>query len=202
MAVIQGPQSGGGWNPLGILATLATVIPGAQVAAPWLQLVNAGVNAAKGNWAGAALSGVGALTGGANGKSIFGSSATKAMPPIEPTMGMDDVRKSLSDLNPMAQPIDIPAPDITPNLDTDFSAKGIVGNMPSNQKAMYGVKDQDYYDNKWNSLTDMYGVKGNTGFNPEAGKKHYRNFGAGGMFDTEENSGIFDALMRLYGKQY
>ena len=83
--------------------------------APWLQLANAGVNAAKGNWSGAAMSGVGALTGGANGKSIFGSSATKAMPPIEPTMGMDDVRKSLSNLNPMAQPIDIPAPDITAN---------------------------------------------------------------------------------------
>ena len=63
-----------------------------------------------------------------NGKSIFGSSATKAMPPIEPTMGMDDVRKSLSNLNPMAQPIDIPAPDIT-NLDRIFSAKGRIGNM-------------------------------------------------------------------------
>ena len=96
---VKYPQGGGGggFNPLGILSTLAMMIPGAQVAAPWLQLANAGVNAANGNWAGAAMSGVGALTGGADGGSIFGSSATPEIPPIEPTMGMDDVSKSFSD---------------------------------------------------------------------------------------------------------
>ena len=192
MAVIQAPQSGGGWNPLGILSTLAMLIPGAQAFAPFLQAANAASSAFKGDYAGALMNGAGA-TGG------FGAAGGK--PNIsfgEPDFGQM-TRQGLSDLNVQSQ---APAPDITPNLDTDFSAKGIVGNMPSNQKAMYGVKDQDYYDNKWNSLTDMYGVKGNTGFSPEAGKKHYRNFGAGGMFDTEENSGIFDSLMRLYGKQY
>ena len=199
MAVIQAPQSGGGWNPFGILSTLAMMIPGGQAIAPWIAGAGALTSTLQGHPEEAVKYGAGLL-----GKGMGGTESVFNEAPIKPTMGMDDVRKYLSDNNPMADTAlpDIPAPDITPNLDTDFSAKGIVGNMPSNQKAMYGVKDQGYYDNKWNSLTDMYGVKGNTGFNPEAGKKHYRNFGAGGMFDTEENSGIFDSLMRLYGKQY
>ena len=146
MSVIYAPN-GGGFNPLGLLSTLAMMVPGAQVAAPWLQLANAGVNAAKGNWSGAAMSGVGALTGGANGKSIFGSSATKAMPPIEPTMGMDDVRKSLSNLNPMAQPIDIPAPDITANQ-----------RMLNGTEAMLPWSDAD--ETKYQGLLDQYGLGG------------------------------------------
>ena len=184
MAVIQAPQSGGGWNPLGILSTALSFFPGMQPFGAALGAANA---IAKGNP-------IGAIT------SIAGLAAPKA-PTTEFNFGATDygqmARQGLSDLNAQSQ---APAPDITPNLDTDFSAKGIVGNMPSNQKAMYGLKDQEYYDNKWNSLTDMYGVKGNTGFNPEAGKKHYRDFGAGGMFDNDNNSGIFDALMRLYNR--
>ena len=37
-----------------------------------------------------------------------------------------------------------------------------------------------------------WAVKGNTGFNPEAEKSHYRNFGAGGMFDTKKIPVFFD----------
>ena len=146
---VKYPQggSGGGFNPLGILSTLAMMIPGAQVAAPWLQLANAGVNAANGNWAGAAMSGVGALTGGSNGKSIFGSSATPEIPPIEPTMGMGDVRKSLSNLNPMAQPIDIPAPDITANQ-----------RMLNGTEAMLPWTESD--SAKYNGLLAQYGLGG------------------------------------------
>ena len=180
MAVIQAPQSGGGWNPLGILATLATVIPGAQVAAPWLQLANAGVNAAKGNWSGAAMSGVGALTGGANGKSIFGSSATKAMPPIEPTMGMDDVRKSLSNLNPMAQPIDIPAPDITANQ-----------RMLNGTEAMLPWSDAD--ETKYQGLFGQYGLGGKQamGENADMGTRYLDN-------NMPQRNYDYDSLLAQY----
>ena len=147
MAVIQAPQSGGGWNPLGILSTLAMMVPGAQVAAPWLQLANAGVNAANGNWAGAAMSGVGALTGGADGGSIFSSSATPEIPSIEPTMGIEDVRKSLSDLNPMAQPLDAPAVDITANQ-----------RMLNGTEAMLPWSDAD--ETKYQGLLGQYGLGG------------------------------------------
>lgn len=88
-------SGGGGFNPLGILSTLAMLIPGAQVAAPWLQLANAGVNAANGNWAGAAMSGVGALTGGADGSSIFSPEATSPVAavtdPAQSGMGFDEI---------------------------------------------------------------------------------------------------------------
>ena len=146
---VKYPQGGGGggFNPLGILSTLAMMIPGAQVAAPWIQLANAGVNAANGNWAGAAMSGVGALTGGADGGSIFRSSATPEIPSIEPTMGIDDVRKSLSDLNPMVNQVDIPAPDITANQ-----------RMLNGTEAMLPWSDAD--ETKYQGLLGQYGLGG------------------------------------------
>ena len=146
---VKYPQGGGGggFNPLGILSTLAMMIPGAQVAAPWLQLANAGVNAANGNWAGAAMSGVGALTGGADGGSIFSSSATPEIPSIEPTMGIEDVRKSLSDLNPTAQPLDTPAVDITANQ-----------RMLNGTEAMLPWSDAD--ETKYQGLLGQYGLGG------------------------------------------
>ena len=146
---VKYPQGGGGggFNPLGILSTLAMMIPGAQVAAPWIQLANAGVNAANGNWAGAAMSGVGALTGGADGGSIFSSSATPEIPSIEPTMGIDDVRKSLSDLNPMVNQVDIPAPDITANQ-----------RMLNGTEAMLPWSDAD--ETKYQGLLGQYGLGG------------------------------------------
>ena len=146
---VKYPQGGGGggFNPLGLLSTLAMLIPGAQVAAPWLQLANAGVNAANGNWAGAAMSGVGALTGGADGGSIFSSSATPEIPSIEPTMGIEDVRKSLSDLNPTAQPLDAPAVDITANQ-----------RMLNGTEAMLPWSDAD--ETKYQGLLGQYGLSG------------------------------------------
>ena len=146
---VKYPQGGGGggFNPLGLLSTLAMTVPGAQVAAPWLQLANAGVNAAKGNWAGAAMSGVGALTGGADGGSIFSSSATPEIPSIEPTMGIDDVSKYLSDNNPMAQPLDAPAVDITANQ-----------RMLNGTEAMLPWSDAD--ETKYQGLLGQYGLGG------------------------------------------
>ena len=179
MSVIYAPN-GGGFNPLGLLSTLAMMVPGAQVAAPWLQLANAGVNAANGNWAGAATSGVGALTGGANGKSIFGSSATKAMPPIEPTMGMDDVRKSLSNLNPMAQPIDIPAPDITANQ-----------RMLNGTEAMLPWSDAD--ETKYQGLLGQYGMGGKqaVGENADMGTRYLDN-------NMPQRNYDYDSLLAQY----
>ena len=179
---VKYPQGGGGggFNPLGLLSTLAMMVPGAQVAAPWLQLANAGVNAAKGNWLGAAMSGVGALTGGANEKSIFGSSATKAMPPIEPTMGMDDVRKSLSNLNPMAQPIDIPAPDITANQ-----------RMLNGTEAMLPWSDAD--ETKYQGLLGQYGLGGKqaVGENADMGTRYLDN-------NMPQRNYDYDSLLAQY----
>ena len=185
MAVIQAPQSGGGWNPLGILSTLAMLIPGAQVAAPWLQLANAGVNAANGNWAGAAMSGVGALTGGADGGSIFGSSATPEIPPIEPTMGMDNVRKSLSDLNPMANQVDILAPDITANQ-----------RMLNGTEAMLPWSDAD--ETKYQGLLGQYGLGGKQamGENADMGTRFMDN---NAMINGKDYANRYNELLAQYG---
>lgn len=187
MAVIQAPQSGGGWNPLGILSTLAMMVPGAQVAAPWLQLANAGVNAANGNWAGAAMSGVGALTGGADGGSIFSSSATPEIPSIEPTMGIEDVRKSLSDLNPTAQPLDTPAVDITANQ-----------RMLNGTEAMLPWSDAD--ENKYQGLLSQYGLGGKqaVGENADMGTRFADNNIAKQPMSDLEYQNRYNELLSQY----
>lgn len=108
---------GGGFNPLGILSTLAMLIPGGQAIAPFLQVANAGVNAANGNWDAVAKQGLGLLGGSVLGGGGDAVASAPTPSPIEPTIGMSDVRKYLSDNNPMADTAlpDIPAPDITAN---------------------------------------------------------------------------------------
>lgn len=117
MSVIYGPQSGGGFNPFGLLGTLAMLVPGGQAIAPFLQVANAGVNAANGNWDAVAKQGLGLLGGSVLGGGGDAVASAPTPSPIEPTMGMSDVRKYLSDNNPMADTAlpDIPAPDITAN---------------------------------------------------------------------------------------
>lgn len=180
---VKYPQGGGGggFNPLGLLSTLAMMVPGAQVAAPWLQLANAGVNAANGNWAGAAMSGVGALTGGADGGSIFSSSATPEIPSIEPTMGIEDVRKSLSDLNPMAQPLDAPAVDITANQ-----------RMLNGTEAMLPWSDAD--ETKYQGLLGQYGLSGKqaVGGNADMGTRYLDN-------NMPQRNYDYDSLLAQYG---
>lgn len=188
MAVKYPQGGGGGFNPLGILSTLAMMIPGAQVAAPWLQLANAGVNAANGNWAGAAMSGVGALTGGTDGGSIFSSSATPEIPPIEPTMGMDDVSKYLSDNNPMANQVDIPAPDITANQ-----------RMLNGTEAMLPWSAAD--DEKYNALLAQYGMGGKqaVGENADMGTRYVDNNGILGRLRSDADSqNRFNELLSQY----
>ena len=186
---VKYPQGGGGggFNPLGILSTLAMMIPGAQVAAPWLQLANAGVNAANGNWAGAAMSGVGALTGGADGGSIFGSSATPEIPPIEPTMGMDDVSKYLSDNNPMAQPLDAPAVDITANQ-----------RMLNGTEAMLPWSDAD--ETKYQGLLGQYGLGGKqaVGENADMGTRFADNNIAKQPRSDADYQNRFNGLLAQY----
>ena len=187
MGVIYGPQSSGGFNPLGLLSTLAMMVPGAQVAAPWLQLANAGVNAANGIWAGAAMSGVGALTGGADGGSIFSSSATPEIPSIEPTMGIDDVRKSLSDLNPMAQPLDAPAVDITANQ-----------RMLNGTEVMLPWSDAD--ETKYQELLGQYGLGGKqaVGENADMGTRFADNNIVKQPRSDADYQNIFNELLAQY----
>lgn len=186
---VKYPQGGGGggFNPLGILSTLAMMIPGAQVAAPWIQLANAGVNAANGNWAGAAMSGVGALTGGADGGSIFRSSATPEIPSIEPTMGIDDVRKSLSDLNPMVNQVDIPAPDITANQ-----------RMLNGTEAMLPWSDAD--ETKYQGLLGQYGLGGKqaVGENADMGTRFADNNIANQPRSDADYQNRFNELLAQY----
>lgn len=117
MSLIYGPQSGGGFNPLGLLGTLAMLFPGGQAIAPFLQVANAGVNAANGNWDAVAKQGLGLLGGSVLGGGGDAVASAPTPSPIEPTIGMSEVRKYLSDNNPMADTAlpDIPAPDITAN---------------------------------------------------------------------------------------
>lgn len=187
MAVKYNQSGGGGFNPFGILSILAMMIPGAQVAAPWLQLANAGVNAANGNWAGAAMSGVGALTGGADGGSIFSSSATPEIPSIEPTMGIDDVRKSLSDLNPMVNQVDIPAPDITANQ-----------RMLNGTEAMLPWSDAD--ETKYQGLLGQYGLGGKqaVGENADMGTRFADNNIVKQPRSDADYQNIFNELLAQY----
>ena len=187
MSVKYFNTGGGGFNPLGILSTLAMMVPGAQVAAPWLQLANAGVNAANGNWAGAAMSGVGALTGGADGGSIFSSSATPEIPSIEPTMGIDDVRKSLSDLNPMVNQVDIPVSDITANQ-----------RMLNGTEVMLPWSDAD--ETKYQGLLGQYGLGGKqaVGENADMGTRFADNNIVKQPRSDADYQNIFNELLAQY----
>ena len=55
---------------------------------------------------------------------------------------------------------------------------------------------QDYYNAKYDALTKMYGLAagqpGSTGYNPDAAKAYYNEYGGG--------IGVFDALNALYGR--
>lgn len=112
MSVIYGPQSGGGFNPLGLLGTLAMLVPGGQAIAPWIAGAGALTSTLRGHPEEAVKYGAGLL-----GKGMGGTESVFNEAPIEPTIGMSDVRKYLSDNNPMADTAlpNIPAPDITAN---------------------------------------------------------------------------------------
>ena len=55
------------------------------------------------------------------------------------------------------------------------------------------------YDDKWNALTNMYGVADNSGKNLDAMKSYYQTYPVGNnQLDTQNNNGIFDALYRMF----
>ena len=55
------------------------------------------------------------------------------------------------------------------------------------------------YDDKWNALTNMYGVADNSGKNLDAMKSYYQTYPVGNnQLDTQNNNGIFDALYHMF----
>ena len=89
-------SGGGGFNPFGILSTLAMLIPGAQVAAPFLKGAGAITSAINGDWDKAAIGGLGLLGGGETGaSSIFSPEATSPVDaitdPAQSGMGFDEI---------------------------------------------------------------------------------------------------------------
>lgn len=159
MAVIQAPQSGGGWNPLGILSTLAMLFPGGQAIAPWLAGAGALTSTLRGHPEEAVKYGAGLL-----GKGMGGTESVFNEAPIEPTIGMSDVRKYLSDNNPMAQPLDAPAVDITANQ-----------RMLNGTEAILPWSDAD--ETKYQGLLGQYGLGGKQamGENADMGTRYVDN---------------------------
>lgn len=83
MAVKYNQSGGGGFNPFGLLSTLAMLVPGGQAIAPWIAGAGALTSTLQGHPEEAVKYGAGLL-----GKSMGGMESVFNEAPIEPTMGM------------------------------------------------------------------------------------------------------------------
>ena len=94
-----------------------------------------------------------------------------------------------------------PANSLTRNLlggssDTSYNDVKAIDASNTAQEAADRAK---MYDDKWNALTNMYGVADNSGKNLDAMKSYYQTYPVGNnQLDTKNNNGIFDALYRMY----
>ena len=135
-------SGGGGWNPFGILSTLAMLIPGAQVAAPWLQGAGAVTSAINGDWTGAAKQGVGLLSGG----SLFGSDAA---PDVTPSV-----------IDPIQPSITTPGMGIEENPSIFSSTQEQTSNALSNYLSENNLGTYTPEDEaKYQGLLGQYGIK-------------------------------------------
>ena len=175
MAVIQAPRSGGGFNPFGLLGTLAMLIPGGQAIAPWIAGAGALTSTLQGHPEDAVKYGAGLL-----GKGMGGTESVFNEAPIKPTMGIDDVRKSLSDLNPMVNQVDIPVSDITANQ-----------RMLNGTEAMLPWSDAD--ETKYQGLLGRYGLGGKQaiGENADMGTRYLDN-------NMPQRNYDYDSLLAQY----
>jgi hypothetical protein len=94
-----------------------------------------------------------------------------------------------------------PANSLTRNLlggssDTSYNDVKAIDASNTAQEAADRAK---MYDDKWNALTNMYGVADNSGKNLDAIKSYYQTYPVGNnQLDTQNSNGIFDALYRMY----
>ena len=148
MAVVypQGGGGGGGFNPFGVLSALSLLMPGSQAVTPWLSGAGALTSTLQGDPAEAVKYGAGLI-----GRNMASKRSVFDEPPIEPTltMGEADVRKYLSDNNPMASTAvaDTATPDITAN---QRMLNGTESAMP------WSAADEG----KYNALLAQYGMGG------------------------------------------
>lgn len=174
---VKYPQGGGGggFNPFGLLGTLAMLFPGGQAIAPWIAGAGALTSTLQGHPEDAVKYGAGLL-----GKGMGGTESVFNEAPIEPTMGMDDVSKYLSDNNPMANQVDIPAPDITANQ-----------RMLNGTEAMLPWSDAD--ETKYQGLLGQYGLGGKqaVGENADMGTRYVDNL--------PQRNYDYDSLLNQYG---
>ena len=169
MSVIYGPQSGSGWDPLGTIATLGGIMTGN----PWIGAAyNAAKSAVNGDIGGAVINGTKAATG----SGLVGNAAKTA--------------SSATPANSMTRNLLGGSSDTSYN---DAKATDAANNV---QAAADRAK---MYDDKWNALTNMYGVADNSGKNLDAMKSYYQTYPVGNnQLDTQNNNGIFDALYRMF----
>lgn len=177
MGVKYNQSGGGGFNPLGLLSTLAMLVPGGQAIAPWLAGAGALTSTLRGHPEEAVKYGAGLL-----GKGMGGTESVFNEAPIEPTIGMSDVRKYLSDNNPMADTAlpDIPAPDITANQ-----------RMLNGTEARLPWSDAD--ETKYQGLLGQYGLGGKQamGENADMGTRYIDN-------NMPQRNYDYDSLLAQY----
>jgi hypothetical protein len=177
MGVKYNQSGGGGFNPFGLLSTLAMLFPGGQAIAPWIAGAGALTSTLQGHPEEAVKYGAGLL-----GKGMGGTESVFNEAPIEPTMGMSDVRKYLSDNNPMADTAlpDIPAPDITAN---QRMLNGTESALP------WSGADED----KYQGLLGQYGLGGKQamGENADMGTRYIDN-------NMPQRNYDYDSLLAQY----
>ena len=210
MAVLQVNEGGDGIGKwLGPLSMLATVVPGMQWAAPLLKgasAVNSGLN---GDWLGAGVNAFGAgkslgrgfgdMSPSPESTQAWNQGASMLQTPME-TPQMLDTNSMWSQGNPTMSSnafgggfsSGVPTPN---PLQTNGITEGLSG---ANTPGL--VKDQAFFDDKYKDLSQMYDTQYGTGFKADLARDYYKKHGAGGEFDTEDDQGIFNALMRMYGK--
>ncbi|MEA5034248.1 hypothetical protein [Cloacibacillus evryensis] len=177
-------QEGGGFNPLGLLGTIASLaIPGAG---PWIAGANALGSALSGDWAGAAKNAAGAFAGG--DKAGVGSGQ----------VGNGLLGQAESSPNYAGSGADGSTSAWAPK---DFQVQQQGNNWNAGNFGTSPRPAQSESDKKYQGLLDMYGI-GSTGqFDPDAAKNYYQTYGVGGVGpDTEDNAYLYDlAMKRRYG---
>lgn len=185
MSIFYG-QPKKGLDPLGILGSVLSLVPGAQPFGMGLSALNSAI---KGDTVGAVMAGAKAA-GGIGGTSGGQGAADQASNP------WDDLYKNSVATSP--QPTADPFA-YKPQYQGSVQPTPINTGL-SNANTGGLVKDQAFYDNKYKTLGQMYGLPGDTGFHADVARDYYKDYGAGGQFDTDDDQGIFNALMRQFGK--
>lgn len=178
MGVKYSQSGGGGFNPFGILSTLAMLIPGGQGLSPWLMGAGALTSAANGDWAGAAKQGAGLFAG-----QVLDKEPASLFDPIAPTDQTANVMQYLSDNNPSVLPV---TSDITANQ-----------RMLNGTESLLPWTESD--SAKYNGLLAQYGLGGAkqaVGENADMGTRFMDN---NAMINGKDYANRYNELLAQYG---